>query len=313
VIGGFRVVRLLGEGGMGQVYEVVSLDKLQRRMALKVLPEWEGESTEERDSRLRRFFAEADMIADLDGVPRVTPIFTANQDRSVAFYVMKLIRGQDLRVRREKGPPLSPRDVAAYLRKVAESLAQVHRRGYVHRDIKPSNIVIAAGDGEPWLVDFGLSCRVRPDGGAVDAAASAGPGEGLTRQGRVPGTDGYIAPERYERPDVVERASDIYSLGVTLFELLTGARPAERDGVWDRRPLRAAGVPVALGNVVRRCLCREPARRYASADALREDLERFLNGRPCEAAKIVQEGPGGGGRGVGSIHQHTTRQDRPRR
>jgi serine/threonine protein kinase len=350
-LGEYRLLREVGRGGMGVVYEAVQ-ESLGRHVALKVLPTHALLAAEHRE----RFRREARAAALLHH-SNIVPVFGVGQDRGVHFYAMQFIHGQSLdrvlrELRRARGeaavgeqtPAPGQRDPAAdlsaslaeglrtgqfpagavgiagmpaptppnsveptgsmgasddtprsglagsregeYFRgaarigvQVAEALAYAHRHGILHRDIKPSNLLLDA-QGAVWVTDFGLA---RAEGS-----------DELTRSGDVVGTLRYLAPERFDGRS--DPRSDVYSLGATLYELLT-LRPAfdepERAHLIERvthgeppRPRQVEGrIPRDLETIVLKALAREPAERYPSAEALAEDLRRFLHDRPIRARR----------------------------
>jgi serine/threonine protein kinase len=311
-LGDFRIVRELGWGGMGVVYEAEQLS-LARRVALKVLP---FAATMDR-RHLQRFQNEARAAASLEH-PHIVPVYGVGCERGVHYYAMKLIDGQSLaefiqqqgagagsRGPREGGvldpsavtAPLAaapteraPRTAAAYRRiaewgiQAAEALEHAHGVGIVHRDVKPANLMID-GHGALWVTDFGLART------AVD--------NGLTMTGDVLGTLRYMSPEQaLARHGLVDHRTDVYSLGVTLYELLTG-QPAvggkDRQQILNAitleepRPPRQVDptIPSDLETIVLKAAAKEPHERYATAQALAEDLRRFLQDEPIRARRAT--------------------------
>jgi serine/threonine protein kinase/Flp pilus assembly protein TadD len=317
-LGEFRIVRQVGRGGMGVVYEAEQRS-LGRRVALKVLP-----FAATMDPRhLQRFHNEARAAASLEH-PHIVPVYGVGCERGVHYYAMKFIDGQSLAAlidaqRQPSLPPggdevsapsagrasagtspvaalstqRAPRDAAAFRQiaewgiQAAEALEHAHGIGIVHRDIKPANLMID-GHGALWVTDFGLARTV------ADA--------GLTMTGDVLGTLRYMSPEQaLAKHGLVDHRTDVYSLGVTLYELLAG-RPAvegkDREQILNAitraepRPLRTldAAIPQDLETVVRKATAKEPAERYGTARELAEDLRRFLAHQPirAKAPGIVQ-------------------------
>ncbi len=274
VLGEFRILREIGRGGMGVVYEAEQIG-LERRVALKVLPSGVGDAR-----ALARFQVEARVMAALHH-PHIVPVFSVGCDGGVHFYAMQRIDGCSLADRLGGGDAadrrrLDPREAARLAMQAAGALEHAHALGVLHRDIKPGNLLVEPG-GHLWVTDFGLARR---EGGG-----------GLTRSGDVPGTLRYMSPEQASGGRVLDPRADLYSLGATLYELLTG-RPAfagnDRADLLRRiahaEPLSPRriepAVPRELETIVGKAMAREPERRYATARELAEDLGRFLDGRP---------------------------------
>ena len=328
-LGDFQIIREVGRGGMGVVYEAQQLS-LDRRVALKVLP-----FAATLDARqLKRFKNEAQAAAQLHH-NQIVPVYAVGCDRGVHYYAMQFIEGQSLaeiiQELRELSPPrpdeqreaqsegarpagvvgnpttssnstveprtaiVTPRSSildpqsSTFFRAAAELIVQAalalehaHQLGVVHRDIKPANLLVDAS-GNLWITDFGLA-RGRTE-------------QGLTRSEDLVGTLRYMSPEQaLAKRGVVDHRTDIYSLGVTLYETLT-LEPAyagsDRDDLLRQialcapRPPRRLrpSVPVALETIVLKAIAREPERRYSSAQDLADDLERFLDNRPIKAVR----------------------------
>jgi len=317
-LGDFEIIRLLGKGGMGEVYEARQLNP-DRLVALKVLAPW---LADDEDS-LRRFFQESGVPAKLDHPNIVRIITTGQTPDGVAYFTMHLVRGislsemikhsnasasSELPTRTveskaaadssssadvslqapttartdETNPPLARdyrRDrfntVARIGIQAARALAYAHLQSHLHRDIKPSNLMIDHHD-HVYLVDFGLT-------------RSLGPDSGSTNPGTVIGTPWYMSPEQAEGK-VIDARSDIYSLGVTLYELATqglGPFTASRDDkpnviaqvrAGQTLPLRtlAPGIPAALERIIVKAMQLKPSKRYANATEMLKDLEAFL-------------------------------------
>ncbi len=324
-LGDFRIRRELGRGGMGVVYEAEQLS-LNRRVALKVLPFaslWD-------DRQLQRFKNEAHAAAMLRH-PHIVNVFHVGQERGVYFYAMDLIEGQSLAEllasenRQSDGPATgretgdssdsalssrSPYDQQAppsadtqpiaqlstqpanrqkiYFRRIArlgvqaaEALHYAHQQGVIHRDIKPANLLID-NHGELHVTDFGL--------------AHLNSETELTLTGDLLGTLRYMSPEQAEGNRVVDHRTDIYSLGLTLYEFATGRpaftsqhRSALLKQVIESTPVRPAQhcprIPHDLETIILKAIEKDPAARYASADELAQDLNRFLNNRPVTARR----------------------------
>ncbi len=277
VLGEFRVVREIGRGGMGVVYEAEQAS-LDRRVALKVLPA--GGAADARP--LARFQVEARVMAALHH-PHIVPIFAVGCDRGVHYYAMQLIEGCSLaeRVRGADRDGPSPREAARLAMQAAEALEHAHGLGVLHRDIKPGNLLVEPG-GHLWVTDFGL-------------ARWEGRGD-LSGSGDVPGTLRYMSPEQAAGGRVLDPRADVYSLGATLYELLTACHAFGGDDRADllRRIAHAEPVPPRrldpaiprdLETIVGKAMAKEPERRYATARELAEDLGRFLDDRPILARR----------------------------
>jgi len=275
-LGSYRLQRELGRGAMGVVYEAVQVG-LGRRVALKVLPRAQGIVGTARE----RFRREAEATASLRH-PGIVPIYDIGEDRGVLYFAMELVEGRSLRAAFDQDGRLVPSVAAELGRQIAEALACAHGAGIVHRDVKPDNVLLR-GDGRPVLTDFGLARR------GQDVA--------LTRAGTIVGTPLYMSPEQ-ALGEPCDARTDIYSLGVTLYEALSGRAPFEgcvdtaqvldRLVKHDPPPLRALrpDVPLALAGVIETALEREPGRRYPSAQAFADDLGRFLRGEPTLARPL---------------------------
>jgi serine/threonine protein kinase/tetratricopeptide (TPR) repeat protein len=323
-IGDYQLVREIGRGGMGVVYEAWQVS-LRRRVALKVLP-----FTSANDAKqIGRFKNEAQAAAQVQH-PNIVPVHAVGEENGVHYYVMQLIEGQSLTsllgalragdepsggttapnntltfVNRADGNRITPRssasdrsadksqpmrssETADHIRVVArlgiqaaEALHAAHEYGVVHRDVKPSNLLLD-DHGKLWITDFGLA-RCRED-------------QGLTQTGDVLGTMRYMSPEQaLGRKALVDQRTDIYSLGLTMYELATLNHPADEvsDAVllFDRsrqniKPLRHWNrhIPADFQTIVLKCLAEFPHERYSTARELAEDLERCLDGRPILAS-----------------------------
>lgn len=276
--GEYELLEELGRGGMGVVYRAWQ-PSLQRSVALKMLLAGPFASPEFAE----RFRREAQAAARLRH-PGLAAIFDAGECDGQAFYTMELVEGRTLAdVVREKLP--APREAAVLLEKTARAVGHAHAQGVLHRDLKPSNILLSA-DGEPKVADFGLA-RVM-EGAGADA--------GLTLSTTLLGSPPYMAPEQAAGQPSSE-ATDVYALGAVLYELLTGRPPHQGSSpqeilthvreatVVEPRRL-VPSLPRDLETVCLKCLEREPARRYAGAAALAEDLARWLRGEPVVARPV---------------------------
>ena len=278
-LGNYQILGEIGRGGMGVIYRARQRHS-RRVVALKRVLGYHADSHE----RLSRFRREAEAAASLDH-PNILPIYeVAETEEGFPFFSMKWASGGSLR---EVGPALrkDPRACVRLMAKVARAIECAHARGILHRDLQPGNILLDSR-GEPLVSDFGL-------------AKIAGENSDLTRTMTTFGTPGYIAPEQAEGAAAdLTPAADIYSLGAVLFNLLTGRPPfcgtnaltVIRQASEQAAPkLRALdrSLDRDLETIVARCLERAPHERYKSAGDLAEDLERWLDGRPIRARRVL--------------------------
>jgi WD40 repeat protein/tRNA A-37 threonylcarbamoyl transferase component Bud32/tetratricopeptide (TPR) repeat protein len=272
-IGRFEVRRFLGEGGFGRVYEAYD-PSLKRQVALKLLRPEQMQTQE----RIQRFLAEARSSAKLMH-PHIVAVFDSGQDAGHHYIASAYVPGQPLGHSLQSGRRFSPREAAQIVQKLAEALAYAHREGIIHRDVKPGNVMLRP-DGEPMLMDFGLAVRIEP-------------GEERLTQGRaLLGTPAYIAPEQCRGEPAP--ASDQYSLGITLFELMTGelpfsgGSPAQLLVLHELQPPPSPrqfrpDLPRDLEAICLKCLEKDPAKRYPTCAEVADDLKRFLDGEPVKA------------------------------
>lgn len=270
VLGHYRLLDVIGRGGMGVVYRAEHLH-LRRQVAVKVM----ARTAETSPRLLHRFYGEARAVAKLQhpnivgclDAGRHTPTTGAPRD----YYVMELIAGHDLHTTVTTGGPLSPSRVCDLFRQIAEALAEAHRFGLVHRDIKPGNVLITP-DWQAKLLDFGLALR---------------PDHRMTEPGLVLGTIGYMAPEQAQDAHLVDARADLFSLGATMYWALTGREPFPETGhllrdlttrltapALDPRRVRPE-LPEELASVVLKLTDREPEMRYQSARAVAATLAGF--------------------------------------
>ena len=272
--GRYELTHLIARGGMAQVYRAMDR-QLERPVALKVLfPELSVDRT-----FVERFRREAQAAANLSH-PNIVPVFDWGEDDGSYFIVMEYVEGRPLSAVLRDPQPMPPRQIATIGAGVAAALAFAHRHGVVHRDVKPGNVLITP-DGDVKVTDFGIARAMNTE-------------ESLTQTGAVMGTAAYFSPEQAEGKGVDSR-SDIYSLGVVLYEMAVGRPPFTGDSpvavaskhVRDMPVLpREANptVPPALEAVIMKAMAKNPDDRYGSAEELRADLLRFADGRPVEAA-----------------------------
>ena len=263
-LGPYRIADLLGQGAMGQVYRAHD-PRLGRDVAIKFLSEAFAAEAE----RLRRFEQEAKVIAQLNH-PNIVQIFDTGVWEGLPYLVMELVEGQTLRAWMAGGVPA--RKAAAMARQIAEGLAAAHDAGIVHRDLKPENVLVGR-DGRPRILDFGLAKLFFHGPGAGSSMSTAGL-DGQTEPGRIVGTVSYMAPEQLIDGRLDGR-TDLFALGVTLWEMLTGERPFQGSSVIDtmhailRKDLpdlpAERNVPPTLERILKRCLEKEPSNRFQNA------------------------------------------------
>jgi serine/threonine protein kinase len=290
-VGRYRIVRLLGKGGMGRVYEARDED-LRRSVALKLLPPTVGNNEERR----QRFLREARSAAAVTH-PNVAVVYDIGESEGRVYIAMELIEGENLRERLGQGPLdlTTAKELAA---QVARGLAAAHDKRIVHRDLKPENVMITPS-GAVKLLDFGLAkSGFERASEAADAAHADTVTLVTSDEGRILGTPQYMSPEQ-ALGEPLDVRSDVFSLGILLYEMLSGTRPFEgastgpvlvaiaRDPVPPLR-LRAPEVDEATEQIVLRCLAKAPAERYANAG----EVQRALSGedlpRPSTATPLSQ-------------------------
>jgi eukaryotic-like serine/threonine-protein kinase len=265
----YEIQRGIARGGMAEVY--LARDQLlDRPVAVKVLfAEYARDP-----SFVERFRREAQSAANLNH-PNIVAIYDWGQERGTYFIVMEYVRGRSLRDVVQVNGPFSARRTAEIGAEIAGALEFAHRNGVVHRDVKPGNVLITA-DGDIKVTDFGI--------------ARAGTSEALTQTGAVMGTAAYFSPEQAQG-FAVDGRSDVYSLGVVLYEMVTGAPPftgespvavAYKHVREEPEPpaARAPDLPPDLEQIILTAMAKDPDSRYQTADELRTDLLRFVRGQP---------------------------------
>lgn len=271
---GYLILDELGRGGMGVVYKAVQLN-LDRVVALKMILSGSHASKED----LRRFRHEAETIASLQH-PNLIQVYEVGEQEGRAYFSMEYVEGRTLDDH-AAGQAQPPRQVAELVATLARTMHAVHQKGIIHRDLKPSNVLITP-EGVAKIMDFGLAKR-------MDST------KGVTLTGDIVGTPRYMAPEQAAgKSKQVGPATDIYALGVILYELLAGIPPFQADSAYDTImmvmreeavPLRRFNpkVPADLETICLKCLQKDPAKRYGTALAFAEDLGRFLANEPIAA------------------------------
>ncbi len=275
--GEYELIEEIARGGMGVVYKAQDR-RLGRLAAVKMILSAELASREQ----VRRFYAEAEAAAQLDH-PCIVPVFEVGEQAGQHYLAMAYVPGQSL-WQQVKDQPLAPRRAAEIMRQVAEAVEHAHQRGILHRDLKPHNILMTE-TGQPRVADFGLAKRMETD-------------SSLTATGQVMGTPSYMPPEQATgRHQELDRRSDVYALGATLYCLLTGRPPFQAATIGETLWLVCQEEPVSprlvnpsiardLETLCLKCLQKEPGQRYPSAAALAADLQRFLGGEPIVARPI---------------------------
>ena len=275
--GGYELLEEIGHGGMGVVYKARQFSP-ERLVALKVIRA--GQLADEED--VRRFRQEADEAARLDH-PNIVPVYEVGEQDGLHFFTMKLVEGGGLDKHLERYRN-DPKAAARLTATAARAVHHAHQRQLLHRDLKPGNILLDAA-GQPHVADFGLAKRMEGDGAA------------MTRSNAIVGTPEYMAPEQASGEKRLTTAIDVYALGGVLYALLAGRPPFQAKAPLDvlmkvvseapAPPSKVRpGAPHDLETICLKCLVKEPAKRYGSAEALAEDLERWLKGEPVRGRPV---------------------------
>ncbi len=272
--GDYELLEEIAQGGMGVVWKARQTS-LNREVALKMIRAGALASPQE----VQRFLREAEAAANLQH-PNIVAIHEVGEHEGRHYFSMDYVAGRDLGALVRDGP-LAPRRAATYVKVIAEAIHFAHQRGTLHRDLKPQNVLIDAAN-QPRITDFGLAKLMKDD-------------SRLTQAGTVMGSPSYMPPEQAAgRGGDVGPASDVYSLGAMLYELLTGRPPFRGATAMDTlvqvleeeptapRKLKT-DIPVDLETICLKCLEKAPSARYPTARALAEELERFLKGEPIQA------------------------------
>jgi serine/threonine protein kinase/formylglycine-generating enzyme required for sulfatase activity len=283
-IEGYQIIEELGRGGMGVVYAATQ-QSTKRKVALKVLLEGPFAST----SAKRRFEREVELAARLSH-PNIVTILESGVASGRYYFAMQYIEGVSLDRHMRNNPLSRPQALHIFVR-ICRAVSYAHQRGIIHRDLKPSNILVDE-QGEPHVLDFGLA---KPADTYADDLEQS---KALSLTGQLMGTLPYMSPEQASgRNQQVDIRTDIYSLGVMLYESLTGQFPYQVVGhvadvlrnIQETSPKRPSTMQRRINNeletIVLKALAKEPERRYQSAEGLASDLEAFLTGAPIEAKR----------------------------
>ena len=297
-VGPYRIVQLLGAGGMGEVYRAHDA-KLGRDVAIKVLPQILSVDP----GRRARFDREARVLASLNH-PHIAAVYGTEESDGVPALVMELVEGEDLAERIARGPiPLA--DALPMAAQIAEALEAAHEQGIIHRDLKPANIKVH-GDGTVKVLDFGLAKALDPMSSGTGDVSSSPTTLGLaTLAGLILGTAAYMSPEQ-ARGKAVDKRADIWAFGVVFYEMLTG-RPLYTGQtaaeilacVIEREPDVSAlppATPPSIRELLGRCLTRDPRSRLQAIGEARIAIERAIrqpHGQPSDAASGLSTGPAG--------------------
>ncbi len=274
VIDGYQILSVLGKGGMGVVYKArqASMDRI---VAIKMILGGRFATSED----VQRFYTEA-QAAGRTGHPNIVDVYEVDQCEGQHYFAMEFVEGCDLSDIAKQGA-LSPRRAATYMKTIADAIHSAHESGVLHRDLKPANVLIDEND-RPRVTDFGLAKHVDDD-------------SGLTASGAAVGTPSYMSPEQAKgHHKSVSRRTDVYSLGAILYVMLTGRAPfraktsfqtiTEVINLEPTPPIEInRDANVDLQTICLKCLCKDPADRYATAQELADELNRFLTGQPILA------------------------------
>ena len=284
-LGKYEILSKLGEGGMGEVWRARD-EQLHRIVALKILPP----ELARDPSRRARFEQEARVVAALNH-PNIVAVYEFGEDQGQAFLASELVEGETLRAVIERGR-IPVRRATEIATQIAEAMAAAHVAGIVHRDLKPENIMLTTASGSVKVLDFGLAKQTLAANSDKTVTMAA-----VTQPGTVMGTVGYMSPEQVRGTNADHR-SDIFSFGVILYEMLSGARPFQAESQVETmnailhadppEPAPDAAIPPALLTIVRRCLEKKPEQRFQSAADLAFALRSISGSAISQAPATVQ-------------------------
>ena len=277
-LGSYKLISRLGAGGMGEVWRAEDT-KLLRPVAIKILSERIAQDPEWK----QRFLREARTVAQMNH-PNIATIYSIEQEGETLFIAMELVEGESLSAVIARGP-VPIREAVRIISEVAEALGEAHEKGIVHRDVKPDNIIVSKKSVK--VLDFGIAKQTNPT--SMDSKT-------LTQGGMIVGTPYYMSPEQ-ALGRAVDLRSDIFSLGVVMYEMITGKRPFDGESVTEtmmniimNEPpdlgALVTTVPRSLADVVRRTLQKKPEGRYATAGELGDALDKINFDAKPEPAKV---------------------------
>jgi Arc/MetJ-type ribon-helix-helix transcriptional regulator/predicted Ser/Thr protein kinase len=289
LLGNYIILDKLGEGGMGQVFKAKHR-RMGRTVALKVLPPWASE----KPSAVQRFQREVQAASKLIH-PNVVTAYDADEAGGVHFLVMEFVEGEDLASRVSREGPLPVGQAVDFILQAARGLEYAHSQGIIHRDIKPSNLLVNR-EGVVKILDLGL-VRFQEMGPEEDSEGR----DSLTKTGQVMGTVDFMPPEQSVDAKRVDHRADIYSLGCTLYYLLTGKPPYEGETLVEKivahrqKPAPSlcnvrADVPQALEFIFKKMVAKRPEQRYQSMSEVVRELERLLSGRSLAGTTVAAAG-----------------------
>ena len=295
-LGHYQILEKIGAGGMGDVYAAQD-EKLNRKVALKILPPAMAANPERR----ARFEREAKAVAALNH-PNIVTIFSVEKENGTHFITMEYVEGRPLSALMG-GDGMPVNEVFELAVPILDAITSAHEQGIAHRDLKPDNIMVTANRGVK-ILDFGLAKLLHPI--LDDPEAGTMVGDNATQEGRILGTTAYMSPEQAEGKPVDQR-TDIFSLGIILYEMTTGRRPFHGDtglstlsSILKDEPASVTDLkqelPHHLGRIIHRCLAKDPRRRYQTAldvknelEGLKEETTSDLERRPASAATTASK------------------------